>query len=89
MAALDSLGSPKREGLGLHLGPPDAHVASPFPLLQHADELFINEHSIPLVLTSALCQESQMKAELFVEMPIWKLCLGVRALPAAGRQGPR
>lgn len=66
-----------KKDYGLHLGPPDAQVASPFLLLQHADELCINEHNIPLVLTAALCQESQMKAAaLFAEMPLEAVPVG-------------
>lgn len=90
VAALDSLGSPRREeGLWTSPGSCWCPGCQSLSTAQHADELCINGHNIPLVLTAVLCQESQMKAALFVEMPIWKLCLGVRAFPAADRQGPR
>lgn len=75
-----------KQGSGLHLSPPDAHVTSPFPLLPHPDELHVIKHGAPLGLTAVLWWDRETKEALFVEND----CLETAgALPAAKRQGPR
>lgn len=78
-----------KQDCGLHLSPPDAQVASPFPLLPHPDELHVIKHDAPLGLTAVLWRDSETKDALFVETTVWKLCRRAGALPAAKRQEPR
>lgn len=87
MASLGSPGSPRTTGFTWVF--PMPRLPSPFPLLQHPDELHINEHDIPLGLTAVFWQDSQTKEALFGETTVWKRCLGAGALPAADSKGPK